>query len=137
MNEPESQTTDPSSSLKTTWEEVEGQEAFTAGKPCFAPERFDRERQRALWRLGWKRAAAAAGFVSPCDDTGVMELWRECGLPDYFLGNGGTNHKLVDFARRCREMALPRSAICGGTVDLSNAIKPAVSFGGKRDVSGK
>jgi len=35
------------------------------------------------------------------DDAGVMRLWRQCGLPEYFLGNGGTNHKLVAFAKAC------------------------------------
>lgn len=35
----------------------------------------------------------------------VMRLWRECGLPEYFLGNGGSNHKLVEFARRIRDVA--------------------------------
>jgi len=40
--------------------------------------------------------------VPPCDDAEVMRIWRECGLPEYFLGNGGTNRKLVEFARRCR-----------------------------------
>lgn len=34
------------------------------------------------------------------DDAEVMRLWRECGLPEFFLGNGGTNHKLVEFAKR-------------------------------------
>ena len=38
-----------------------------------------------------------------CDDAEVMCIWRECGLPEYFLGNGGTNHKLVEFARRLRQ----------------------------------
>lgn len=32
------------------------------------------------------------------DDARVMRIWRECGLPEYFLGNGGTNDKLVRFA---------------------------------------
>lgn len=36
-----------------------------------------------------------------CDDADVMRIWRECGLPEYFLGNGGTNHKLVAFAKAC------------------------------------
>ncbi len=27
----------------------------------------------------------------------VMKLWRECGLPEYFLGNGGTNDALLLF----------------------------------------
>ncbi len=40
----------------------------------------------------------------PCDDTAVMTLWRECGLPEYFLGNGGTNHRLLEFARRAKEL---------------------------------
>ena len=32
------------------------------------------------------------------DDRNVLRLWRAAGLPEYFLGNGGTNHKLVAFA---------------------------------------
>jgi hypothetical protein len=40
--------------------------------------------------------------VVPCDDADVMRVWRECGLPEYFLGNAGTNHELVEFARRLR-----------------------------------
>ena len=38
------------------------------------------------------RAAAVATTAD------IMRIWRECGLPEYFLGNGGTNHKLVEFA---------------------------------------
>jgi hypothetical protein len=30
-------------------------------------------------------------------------MWRDCGLPEHFLGNGGTNHKLVAFAERFRD----------------------------------
>src|SRR5438045_2541257 len=37
---------------------------------------------------------------APVDDTEVMRTWRECGLSEYFLGNGGTNRKLVAFADR-------------------------------------
>jgi hypothetical protein len=40
----------------------------------------------------------ASETTMPCDDAEVMRLWREVGLPEYFLGNGGTNHKLVAFA---------------------------------------
>lgn len=36
-----------------------------------------------------------------CDDKEVMRLWRQAGGPEYFLGNGGTNHMLVEFARLC------------------------------------
>lgn len=43
--------------------------------------------------------------ITPCDDADVMRIWREVGLPEYFLGNGGTNFKLVAFARRIRETA--------------------------------
>lgn len=39
------------------------------------------------------------------DDPEIVRIWREVGLPEYFLGNGGTNHKLVAFARRIRETA--------------------------------
>lgn len=38
-----------------------------------------------------------------CDDAKIMHIWRECGLPEYFLGNGGTNTKLVEFAARVSE----------------------------------
>lgn len=41
-----------------------------------------------------------------CDDERVMRIWRECGLPEYFIGNGGTNDKLVEFAERVAEAAL-------------------------------
>ncbi|WP_293811275.1 hypothetical protein [uncultured Bosea sp.] len=30
----------------------------------------------------------------------IERLWRDCELPEWFLGNGGTNHRLYDFARR-------------------------------------
>lgn len=36
------------------------------------------------------------------DDALVMRLWRKAGLPETFLGNGGTNRKLVRFARLVR-----------------------------------
>ena len=41
-------------------------------------------------------------MTEPCDDREIMRIWRECGLPEYFLGNGGSNHKLVAFADRLR-----------------------------------
>lgn len=37
-----------------------------------------------------------------CDDKKVMQLWRKAGLPEYFLGNGGTNQKLVKFSELVR-----------------------------------
>lgn len=40
--------------------------------------------------------------AEPRDDAEVMQIWRECGFPEDFLGNGGTNHKLVAFAERLR-----------------------------------
>ncbi len=43
------------------------------------------------------------------DDTEVMRIWRECGLPEYFLGNGGSNHKLVAFAERLRAVPSPKA----------------------------
>lgn len=84
-----------------TGEEAEafGRADYRAGFPCKAPE-YGREGLRARWRLGWKKEQAARGEPPQCDDTEVMRLWRESGLPEYFLGNGGTNHKLVDFAKR-------------------------------------
>ncbi len=32
----------------------------------------------------------------------IEKLWRDAGLPEYFLGNGGSNTKLYEFARLCR-----------------------------------
>jgi hypothetical protein len=43
----------------------------------------------------------------PVADALVMQLWRKAGLPEYFLGNGGTNVHLVEFARLVREHAEP------------------------------
>jgi hypothetical protein len=40
------------------------------------------------------------------DDAKVMKLWRQAGLPEYFLGNGGTNVHLVEFARLCAAEAV-------------------------------
>ena len=39
------------------------------------------------------------------NDGAVMQIWRECGLPEYFLGNNGTNHNLVEFAKRIGDIA--------------------------------
>jgi hypothetical protein len=36
-------------------------------------------------------------------DAVVENLWREARLPEYFLGNGGTNHKLLEFIRLYNE----------------------------------
>lgn len=33
----------------------------------------------------------------------VEKLWREVGLPEYFLGNGGTNTKLYELHARLVE----------------------------------
>jgi hypothetical protein len=38
--------------------------------------------------------------VERCNDAEIMRIWRECGLPEFFLGNGGTNGKLCEFAKR-------------------------------------
>ena len=36
----------------------------------------------------------------------VEELWREVGLPEEFLGNGGSNHKLYHLYDRIRAEAM-------------------------------
>lgn len=55
----------------------------------------------------WDDKSGSYRYVEKqADDAAVMRLWRECGLPEYFLGNGGSNHKLVAFARRCAELTL-------------------------------
>lgn len=51
-----------------------------------------------------------ASMTETCDDAEVMRIWRECGLPEYFLGNGGTNYRLVAFAKACAKQAPPSSA---------------------------
>lgn len=33
----------------------------------------------------------------------IEKLWREVGLPEYFLGNGGTNTKLYELHARILE----------------------------------
>lgn len=47
---------------------------------------------------------ASARQVSEAE---VMILWRASGLPEYFLGNGGTNHRLVAFVQACIAAAIP------------------------------
>lgn len=49
--------------------------------------------------------------LEPCDDAEIMRLWRECELPEYFLGNGRTNRKLVDFAKRLRRASGTEAAL--------------------------
>lgn len=34
-----------------------------------------------------------------CDDAEIMRIWRGCGLPEFFLGNDGSNFKLVEFSQ--------------------------------------
>ncbi len=67
------------------------------------PEHGWREDLRRKWLHA--NQPFAPDLDVPCDDTAVMRLWRDCDLPEYFLGNGGTNHKLVEFARRAKELA--------------------------------
>ena len=47
--------------------------------------------------------------VEQVDDAEAMRLWREAGLPEYFLGNRGTNAKLVRFVELAQE-----AAVCHG-----------------------
>jgi len=47
------------------------------------------------------------------DDREVMRLWRQAGLPEYFLGNGGTNDRLVEFAKLIQQATVRKCAeIC-------------------------
>lgn len=47
-------------------------------------------------------AEGRATAPATADDAEIMRLWRDAGLPEYFLGNGGTNHKLCAFAALIR-----------------------------------
>jgi hypothetical protein len=53
----------------------------------------------------------------------VEKLWRECGLPEYFLGNGGTNTKLYALydriVERCMTTALEQRCQHGTPWDLA------------------
>jgi hypothetical protein len=42
---------------------IAGAAAFAAGNPCTAPD-YGRRDLEALWRIAWRRAAAAAGVVT-------------------------------------------------------------------------
>lgn len=46
---------------------------------------------------------SALRHVEPVNDRAIADIWRDVGLPEYFLGNAGTNHRLVEFANRLRE----------------------------------
>lgn len=56
--------------------------------------------------IGGHRIKTGVPAEKQCDDAEVMRIWRECGLPEFFLGNGGTNDKLVEFAKRTAGAAL-------------------------------
>lgn len=47
------------------------------------------------------------------NDAEVMRLWRQAGLPEYFLGNGGTNVKLVEFAKLVASLNKPTVKLLG------------------------
>lgn len=59
--------------------------------------------------------AAVDGTVAALKGTpqAIERLWRDCELPEWFLGNGGTNHKLYDFAWRCA--SIPPGRVTAGT----------------------
>lgn len=77
----------------------------------------------------WKMIAQSPPAREParCDDARTMEIWRECGLPEWFLGNGGSNHHLVEFrgrvleeaARICERRAARNKAV--GRVDAAGS----------------
>lgn len=50
----------------------------------------------------------------------IERLWRDCELPEWFLGNGGSNHKLYDFARRCASIA-PGRVTAGAHIEAAIA----------------
>lgn len=64
---------------------------------CHGPSRLNADAAIAAWN----RRAPSPSLGGEVDDAAVMRIWRECGLPEYFLGNGGSNHKLVAFAKAC------------------------------------
>jgi hypothetical protein len=74
----------------------------------------DRERQ-AKERAESKLAAATAPLENggwPGEGAHPIEtLWREVGLPEYFLGNGKTNHKLYALYDRIRALSPPEAAV--------------------------
>ena len=77
-------------------------------KPCKRPDILT----CALWECQKANECRVDEIHRPrvtqilCDDAEIMRLWRECGLPEYFLGNGGTNYKLVEFSKRLRALNL-------------------------------
>lgn len=64
-------------------------------------------------------------FIEPRE---IEALWRGVGLPEYFLGNSGTNHALYAFARLIQVGERDRCA------NIANGCACQDSFG--RDVCG-
>lgn len=70
----------------------------------------------------------------------VEKLWREVGLPEYFLGNGGTNHKLYalyDAIVMSSAQDLIADWISEGTDDLPDETPVRIDIGGRVIVSDK
>ena len=50
-----------------------GKQAFESGQPISAVPEYGYEQLRACWRIGWRRAQAKAGVVSPAPSPCVSE----------------------------------------------------------------
>lgn len=98
--------------------------------------RTEAEREAAI--EPWRMQAVPLSSV-PCDDAVIMRIWRECDLPEWFLGNGGTNHKLVTFARRYASgiMRIPSNSNASGISFLIEAISLPRLAPGIRSVSSR
>lgn len=54
---------------------------------------------RADGECHYTKATLAPRTEKVLTETLITDLWREAGLPEYFLGNGGANHSLVRFVK--------------------------------------
>jgi hypothetical protein len=57
----------------------------------------------------------------------VEKLWREVGLPEYFLGNGGTNTKLYALYDAIRSSSLGGKA-CREALELADQVLSCAPF---------
>lgn len=93
-------------------------DALAAAPKPQAAQSADMDRLTYRRSLGlperFPQAVAEDAVVQALPGVHPMErMWREVGLPEYFLGNGGTNHKLYALYENIRRAALTKSTAQG------------------------
>jgi NTP pyrophosphatase (non-canonical NTP hydrolase) len=93
-------------------------------RPWFSEEEADRLTERYIAAL--RALPTETPVLTGEKDWRVIEkTWRDAGLPEYFLGNGGTNHGLYAFAAALRALPARQSGLTLRTLHEANIARQA------------